>query len=340
MGLNILPTNGQSEEEEKKGHFELVSKTAIKEINDDTRLQESDLCFQDDTHIFQFKYVEPKDEKKEIIKPGTFSFIETNNGLKLKETEFRSRKLLNSVVNTQSIVSESDMFFDNLDVYDELGEPKTRKILMYSDPGMGKTATITEYSLDTIKKDPGTVVIVWPTSTIEAHDVSSFLNKKSEYSKDCTRLILIMEDIGGGEREGSGNMRAVDSAMLDLLDGIQVNFKLPTLILATTNYPQNLLSALADRPGRFDLIMQLKAPSYDEQVALIEFIGKRSMTDDDKAVLKDCGKDMSIAHLKEIVVRSRLHKKELAETIKEISDHRERFKKNFEEGGSVGFGID
>jgi len=329
-----------STSDDGKGYFKLLKKTLFTEIDKDTTFSESDLCFQDDNSIYQFRYTEAEIEYKKKLEPGIFSLIQVNNKVTTKKTEFRNRKLLTSVVNTQAIKAESDAFFDNLDIYKELEQPMARKILMYSDPGMGKTAAITEYCKEAYNNDPGTVVLVWPTAEIESTDVSKFLSKFSEYTKKCTRLILVMEDIGGGEREGYAGSRSVDSAMLDLLDGLQVTFKLPTLILATTNYPQNLLSALADRPGRFDLILQLKPPSFQEQLDLVQFISKQPVDDDTKEALEKFAKGFSIAHLLEVVIRSRLHKKPLAETIKEVYNHRDKFKKNFESGKGVGFGSD
>jgi len=323
----------------EKGKFKLIKKTNFTDLGENSYLAESDLCFQDDESIFQFKFEEPKNNSKETIEPGIYSLEEKSGHIFTKKTDVRDRTLLTSIVNTKSITDEADIFFNNLDVYEKLDEPKSRKILLYSDPGMGKTATITQYCQSALEKDPGTVVLIWPTSQIEAHDVSEFLSKNSIYDEKCTRLILVMEDIGGGEREGNGGARAVDSAMLDLLDGIQVTFKLPTLIIATTNYPQNLLSALADRPGRFDLILQLKPPSYEEQIALVEFISKELLSDEDKKAFKAKGaRDFSIAHLKEIVIRSMLHKKSISSTVKEIIEHRSRFKDGFEEKNDVGFG--
>lgn len=660
----------------EKGRFTLIKKVSFEEMSEGVELSESDLCFQDDKHIYQFKYHEPEKEKKQVINPGIYSLEETNSSLVTKKTEVRDRQLLTSIVNTQSITNEANLFFDNLDVYKKLGEPMARKILLYSDPGMGKclgedtpvlmydgevkmvqdvetgdllmgpdstprtvlsttsgretlyritpnkgdsyivneshilslrmsgsdeicnltvkeyldlpnwkqerlkgwrtgvdfesddelpinpyllglwlgdgssckseicsadrpiqeiikdhftnlgldvleypqanglvayrassgqkygkknrniltnmlrqlsvwgnkhipliyktasnsdrlkllaglvdsdgsyndgvydfnlkseqlandiaflarslgfaayikenektchnsktkaigtyyrvqisgdldevpsqltrkqakprkqiknvlrtgikveklevgdyygftldgdrlfllgdftvthnTATITQFCQNAIQEDPGTVVLIWPTSEIDADDVSHFLSKDSEYSDKCTRLILIMEDIGGGEREGNGGARGVDSAMLDLLDGIQVTFRLPTLIIATTNYPQNLLSALADRPGRFDLILQLKPPSYEERIELVEFIGKEPISDEDKkALAKKGAEEFSVAHLKEIVIRSLLHKKSLTETVDEMIEHRKRFKKAFDDQEELGFG--
>jgi SpoVK/Ycf46/Vps4 family AAA+-type ATPase len=328
-----------------EGKFVLKKMTPFKDVAEGktTELSESDLCFQDELNIYQFKFEKPEKEYKEMIKPGIYVLEEVMSQIRTKESELRTRTLLTSVVNTQAIINEAEVFFKNLDVYEELGEQKARKILLYSDPGMGKSATISMYCQHAIKEDPGTVVLIWPTSQIESSDILNFLSKNSEYTAECTRMILLIEDIGGGEREGSGNARAVDNAMLDLLDGLQITFKLPTLIIATTNYPQNLLSALADRPGRFDLLLKLNPPSFEERVMLVEFIAKRKLTDSEVDALNISGSEkFSVAHLKEVVIRSRLHKRSMREVVNELIKHRKRFDKAFEdkESNKSGFGFD
>ena len=321
-----------------EGKFVLKQTTLFKDIRENSvkNLPESDLCFQDDEAIYQFKFEKPELEHKEIIKPGIFTITELNGNIVLKKSELRTRNLLTSVANTQAIIDEANVFFNNLDVYTLLEEPMARKILIHSDPGMGKSSTITQYCQHVIAEDAGTVVMIWPTSEIDSSDVLNFLSKNSEYTKKCTKLILIIEDIGGGEREGSGSTRAVDSSMLDLLDGLQVCFKLPTLIVATTNYPQNLLSALADRPGRFDLILPLKPPTYEEKIKLVEWIAKRPLSEEEKkSFKKKDAEDFSVAHLKEVVIRSMLHKKSIETVVKELIEHRTKFRKSFEDGTST-----
>jgi ATP-dependent 26S proteasome regulatory subunit len=327
--------------EQTQGKFILKKKTLFTELGETTELPESDLCFQDEEAIYQFKFEKPEEEKKEIISPGIYTIESQMHRTVTKKTELRTRNLLTSVANTKSIIDEADIFFKNLDVYRELEEPMARKILIHSDPGMGKTATITQYCMHALAEDPGTVVLIWPTSQVESSDVLMFLSQGSEIAPECTRMILIIEDIGGGEREGSGSTRAVDSSLLDLLDGLQITFRVPTLIIATTNYPQNLLSALADRPGRFDLIMALQPPSAAEKVQLMEWIARRPLSDDEKeAITMKGAEDFSVAHLKEVVIRSRLHKKDMRVVVKELVEHRKRFAKNFEKdkNGGLGFG--
>jgi len=316
--------------------FKLKNKIAFTEINDATVLPESDLCFQDDQFIYQFEFSRNKDRETTVIEPGVYTLARNNGKIALNVNELRTRDLLTSVTNTSKIIKEADFFFNNLHVYEELGEQKARKILLYSDPGCGKTATMTKYCKDAIAQDPGTVVFIWPTSQIEASDVTDFMSAGSTYDPKCTRVIILMEDIGGEAREGHGGPRGVDADMLNFLDGLENVFKIPTLILATTNYPANIIGALSDRPGRFDNLMELTPPSYEERIALVEFMGKTSISEEDKQALdhKDV-KKFSVAHLKEAVIRSRLHGKTLAQTIKEIIEHKAKYEAEFDKRKSI-----
>ena len=303
-------------------------------------LPESDLCFQNEDHIIQLKYERADDDKKYEIKPGTYTLAETSGGLITTKLELKTRGLLESIDNTKQIIGEARLFFKKLHVYELLNRPKKRGVLLYSKPGMGKTSAIEKFCRDAANEDAGTVVIVWPTSDIEADSVCRFLTTRSEYTADCTRLILIIEDIGGGERDSGQGHSAVDSGLLNLLDGVGVTFKLPTFIVATTNHPENLLESLADRPGRFDLMLQLNPPSNDEKKLLLEFISKRALTDDEKEAITMKGtEDFSIAHLEEVAVRSLLHDKTYKQVVTELVDHSRRYKKNFDNRkSSLGLG--
>jgi hypothetical protein len=313
--------------------FEELEAGAILEI------PTSDLCLTSGNSVVQFEYVEDEqDQEKYTIKPGVYTVNRSSMGLRLDSTALREDNLLTSVINTKTIRSEADIFFKKLDVYEKLKLPKKRAILLYSDPGLGKSSAIRQTIRELQAADPGTVALIWPTSDVRAEDFSRFLSFSVEYEKECTNLILIMEDIGGNEEEG-GRLREVNSGLLNMLDGVNVVFKRPTFIIATTNYPANLLNALSDRPGRFDQMIELQPPAYDEQLALMTFIAKRELTDNEKNAFKVPGANkLSIAHLNEIVVRSLLHDKSFEDIIKEMIAHQERVKKSFEKRGSMGIG--
>lgn len=324
------------------------SKFKVKKVTNFDKLEEgteveiptSDLCLTSAKSIVQFEYVEDEtDQEKYTIKPGVYTVNRGMGGLKLDTSELREDNLLTTVINTKTIRSEADIFFKKLDVYDRLKLPKKRAILLYSDPGLGKSSAIRQTIRELRAADPGTVALIWPTSDVRAEDFSKFLSFNVDYEKDVTNLILIMEDIGGNEEEG-GRLREVNSGLLNMLDGVNVVFKLPTFIIATTNYPANLLNALSDRPGRFDQMIELEPPLFDEQIALMEFIAKRSLTDEEKEAFKlEGARKLSIAHLNEIVVRSELHDKTFGAIIKEMIKHQERVKKSFDKKGGMGMGL-
>lgn len=317
-----------------EGKFILKKKTSFSALEQGlvTELPESDLCFQDKEHIYQFKFEKPEEEILFEIKPGFFMLARSTMGIDLRKMELKQRNLLESVSNTQKIMKEAKLFFSKLDVYEKLNRPKKRSVLLYSSPGMGKTSAIEKVCADLSTEDKGTVVIVWPTSAVDSDDVAKFLTSSAKYTSDCTRVVLIMEDIGGAEYEGGPRRAAVDSGMLNLLDGVGVTFRLPTFIIATTNHPENLLESLADRPGRFDLMVKLTAPSHAEKIHLMEFIAKRPLNDEEKEALGSKGtEEFSVAHLEEIAVRSLLHDKSYKEVVKELVDHKELFNRDFEE---------
>jgi hypothetical protein len=328
--------------EEKENFFKVSKVSALKDLQEGDVLNKSDLAIQVEDKLIQFEFVKERDAKKQktIIKPGTWSLISTNRGLKLESIAIAKKRLLLDVTNTSTIVNEANCFFSNLDIYRELERPLKRGVLLYSQPGLGKSATIGYFCDKARTDDPGTVVIIWPTAKIEAYQFEEFLSSESEYDSSVTRVILVLEDIGGGEVECG--RRAVDSSLLNLLDGVTVTFSLPTFIIATTNHPDNLLKSLADRPGRFDLMQELLPPNAEERVKLMEFISKRELTKEEKDAISSKEADtLSIAHLDEIVIRSRLHNKTIIQTLKEILKHRAFMNKNFDRNErTMGLGID
>ncbi len=327
-------------------YFRLINRISFDSLDPEKEiiLPESDLCFSNNDYVVQFEYIKKeKEDRQFVINPGIFTLDSdfTNGSTILTPVNFNKIKLLDSILNHQIITNESDLFFNNLNIYKELEiEIPTRKLLLYSDPGMGKSSTISQYARIAVENDPNTVVIMWNTSKIPSRDVLDFLSIESKYSEKCSKLIFIMEDIGGGQvGQDHHQVNPVDSSLLSLLDGIESVFKIPTLVISTTNYPQALLSALADRPGRFDALIELMPPSLKEKISIIEFIGKRPIDEDTKKLLSDNKfKTFSVAHLKECVIRSRLHNRPLTDVLKEMADYRDKYKNRFEEKNEMGFG--
>lgn len=318
--------------------FKLFRKTNINDLKIGDHFSESDLSLQSQDHIYQFKFKSSKKNHKATIKPGIYQIGQDNSGLVLNTLDFSKKRILTDIVNTKAILDEASSFFSKIDIYKELDLTPKRGILLYSAPGFGKSATLSLFSQQAVKEDPGTVVIVWPTSKIEPDDFQEFLAVDSKYAKNVTRLILIMEDIGGGNDDSNGP-RQVSSGLLNLLDGVGEVFKVPTFIAATTNNPERLLSSLSDRPGRFDVFLELLPPSKEERLKLFEFIIKREATEEEKESIQSKTADgLSVAHITEIVIRHRLKDLSVKDIIRDMVKHTKAVKTSFESAQSeLGF---
>lgn len=333
-------------DKKKEGKFVARKITSIDLLKLGDEIPESDLLVKNDERIVQFEYVAPEKEKnpKYAAEPGIYNIGLKGQRLALIPLELRQRRLLTSYDNTRQIMDEAVTFFENVPLLQEMqkdndimGSDIKRAILLYSPPGYGKTSAITQSMQNLIKEDPKTIAINWPTSEIRSSDVNRFMSKV-DY-KDCSRLVFVIEDIGGGEKEDyHGSERAIDSSLLNLLDGVDSVFTIPTFIIATTNHPGSLLDALADRPGRFDEYIELDPPSFEQRVELIEFIAKRTISDEEKAALKNAV-DFSPAHLAEVVKRSILKKKNFTEVIEEMTSHKAKVSKRFESRKTKGVGM-
>ena len=321
-------------------YFKIKKITKISDLESQkvSRIPESDLSIQTDNSIIQLEHVESSDDKcKIIIKPGCYSILNSSSGADLSKTILKKYKLLESVDNTTQILSEANKFFSKLDIYKKIGRDPKRAILIASPPGVGKIAAINKVC-ERLLEDKGTAVIIWDTSSVRSSTVNNLFLNMAIFSKNLKKLILVIEDIGGGSTDDYDGPRGADSALLNLLDGMGNPFlSIPTLIISTTNNPEQSVEALIDRPGRFDKVIQLSTPNEEESIKLLEFISKRKLDIEDIEAAKLAAKDgFSIAHLQEIVVRSMLDDVSFLKAAKQLSAHKKKFKNAFQNVRSVG----
>jgi len=317
-----------------KDYFKVIKSTNIKDLNEKSTLPESDLTIQSDDRIIQFELVEEdENEEKLKIKTGCYSFVSTQAGLVLNKFNLRNYELLKTITNTKTILDESDKFFSRLGVYEKLKREPKRAVLLCSPPGIGKTCSINEVCKMYLKEE-GTSVLIWDTSSIRSQLISNFFLNRAEFDPSVKKMILVIEDIGGGSvDEYGGGPRGADSALLNLLDGVGSPFQgVPTFIISTTNNPETSVEALTDRPGRFDKVIELKSPSKEECEELLEFIKKEKLTEDDVAGAQLAAtNEFSIAHLQEAVVRSQIDDITILEAIRQLVKHKKRFKNAFQQ---------
>ena len=319
------------------GYFKLKARTSLKDLQLDQRVDESDFSLQQGDDFLQFEYIEEERKLEPYpVSPGVFAITPLTGSLQLLPTSFTQNKILTELLTTKSVTEKIDLFFNKLHVYYEEGiEIPKRGALLFGPPGTGKSTSLSAI-VEKYQGDNKTLIVVWNTDALDAVDIKRFI-KSFEY-RNVERMILIAEDIGGIENS-EATVRS-SSSLLSLLDNQEKTFTKPTYIIATTNYAQNLMGNLTNRPDRFDDKLEIGYPTAAARVELLKFYLKDSVTDGAIKLIesKKC-EEFTPAHIREIRIRSKIHDKTPEAVIKEIQAEIESYKKAFSKQQAVGFGI-
>lgn len=327
------------------GKFKVKAKNNLASMNIGDEISESDFAtLTPDGQFVQLEYIEDQDSSDMYeVHPGIFCIQKTMTGFKLEPTTFVKDSILKTFIHTETITTRIDCFFRNLHRYKEFGiEVPSRKMMLYGPPGVGKTTAINGLA-EEYTKDKKTLVVVWPTDKFEAFHVKDFI-KSFSYTGGIEKMILIVEDLGGVEID-KVSMKA-DSSLLSLLDNQEKTFKLPVLILATTNHPEIFGGALTNRPGRFDDKIHIGYPPGSYRQDLFNFFikdinGLDPLDIKDTLELMDSNltKEFSTAHIKEVVIRSAIYEKLMCDVVRELATEQEKYKKDFmDKNGKMGIG--
>jgi SpoVK/Ycf46/Vps4 family AAA+-type ATPase len=321
--------------------FKLKHVNKINEIADkfskgeEVIINTSDLSIQNEDYFLQFELIRNEVVKVKVeLKSGVFNIEKSSTGLVFVPMELQEAPMLETSKAYQDIEKEFNNFFDRLDVYDELGILKKRGVLLFGPAGTGKSANVSK-SLRKLKSQGDTAIVMWNASSIRSDEILALFSTGIEYNSSVKKLVIVIEDIGMGV-EGYGGPKEIDRSLLNLLDGANSVVQVPTFMVATTNYAHNLPEPLI-RPGRFDAWIEVGVPSANERVSLIEFFIKSALTEDDKKAIM--GKDLnefSIAHIKELVLRTKRDDKGYSEVIKELKTLKDKFNKGFDDKKGTG----
>jgi SpoVK/Ycf46/Vps4 family AAA+-type ATPase len=319
-------------------HFILKAKHKLAELPVGTRIDECDFVTTLNSGEFvQMTYVDDDNTKTPyIVKPGIWNITRENNAIKLEVTEFSKEDILESFVKTKNVTDKIDCFFNKLHIYKKYGiETPKRGVLLYGPAGSGKS-TIIKLVSKKYAKDNNTAIVIWPTDKIDPNEVKEFI-KSFEY-KDVTKLILIAEDLGGVEVD-EVKVKSY-SSLLALLDNQEKAFRIPTLVVATTNHPEAFLGNITNRPGRFSDKIEVGYPSSEDRQELFKFYLKERVTESlvNKMGDKKYGK-FTPAHIQEIALRSDLFDLTVEQSIDSIAEEISEYEKMFQGKNKKSFGI-
>ena len=147
-------------------------------------------------------------------------------------------------------------FFERKSAYEQHGVPWKRGVLLLGPPGNGKTHAI-KAIVNSLHK-PCLYVKSFQVEQQSEHDAIRNVFARARKSSPC---LLILEDLDSLITDSNR------SFFLNELDGFAENTGL--VVLATTNHPEKLDTAILDRPSRFDRKYHFDLPAATERSAFL-----------------------------------------------------------------------
>ena len=228
------------------------------------------------------------DSKKIEVPVGIYDLVDINYRDYLVKRDLTNSQTLPLHTELSTIISTADF-------------SKKNNILIYGEPGNGKTQSI----LDLAKTNPNiTFVIVQTPGSL------SSLNKV----KFQGEVILIFEEFTETLEESN------KQDILNFLDGID---SVPNVIsIMTTNYPQELEANIIDRPSRVRHFIEYKNPN-EKQIDIIcehykvdsSFFYKKNYSIDNIINVINTAKESNVS-LEEAEKTIKAHRKFLSKTFK------------------------
>jgi AAA family ATPase len=181
------------------------------------------------------------------------------------------------------------LFWSRGDRYSKYHLLQKRGILLYGEPGCGKTSIINLLCKDLI--EIGGVIFL-----IDDFATANICIQHFRTVETGRPIMTVMEDIEGTFSGDTGSREV--KAALSLLDGQdQIN---NITHVATTNQPELLADRFIKRPGRFDLVIGIHAPVAETREAYLKHVTQGMVSKKDLDHLVEKTEGLSLAYLREI----------------------------------------
>jgi AAA+ superfamily predicted ATPase len=146
-----------------------------------------------------------------------------------------------------------------------LGQSTRKGILLYGPPGTGKTHTI-RYLASNL---PGHTTLIITAAQV------GLLGQYMSLARLLQPAMVVIEDVDliARNREAMGPCEeSMLNKLLNEMDGLKEDADI--LFILTTNRPEQLEAALANRPGRIDQAIEIPLPDDFNRKKLVELYGK------------------------------------------------------------------
>lgn len=208
-----------------------------------------------------------------------------------------------------------------------VGQHLKRGLLLHGPPGTGKTHTL-RYLMGRLS---GHTVIILTGGAMR------FISKAAELARRLQPSLLVLEDVDlvAQDRSLGPGTNPLLFSLLDAMDGVGADADV-TFVL-TTNRAEELEKALADRPGRVDLAVEIPRPDAAGRRQLLRLYGRDVDLRADLEPVVAQTNGVTASFIKELLRRAILHQMHegvredpipvddaaLARALREMNDSRE-----------------
>jgi hypothetical protein len=176
------------------------------------------------------------------------------------------------------------------------GQHLKRGLLLHGPPGTGKTHTV-RYLMGRL---PETTVIILTGTAMR------FVAKAAELARRLQPSVVVVEDVDliAQDRSYGPGAHPLLFTLLDAMDGVGGDADVTFLL--TTNRAGELEKALADRPGRVDLAVEIPLPDAAGREALLKLYARGLKLTADLAPIVSATEGVTASFAKELLRRAAL----------------------------------
>jgi len=183
-------------------------------------------------------------------------------------------------------------FFVSREVYRKYGIPWKRGVLLIGPPGNGKT-----HAIKALVNELKLPCLYVKSFKAERGAEQSNMRKVFARARRSSPCLVALEDLDALIEDEN---RAF---LLNELDGFAANEGV--VVIASTNHPEKLDSAILDRPSRFDRKYHFALPALPERLAYVKHWNQKlqiemRLTEAEGVAVAECTDRFSFAYLKEL----------------------------------------
>ena len=265
-------------------------------------------------------------ETEDNIPSGVYSVEEDWQGnMSLKPVKFPSDETLSLPgLPIDLVLEQTEAFWTSHERYAKYRFLHKRGFMFYGPPGCGKTC-LTKILCDYVISKDGVVIIINEyTRTIRA--LSAIRKIESE-----RRIMTLAEDI---DSTLAKDRNVQEPAALSLYSGQESHAGV--LHVATTNNPEDIADRFIKRPGRFDLVVGIHAPTAITREAYLRHVCGTEVSETKLKALVEKTEGLGLSYLKEIATSHLCLDKDLDEVTESL---RKSFKTKYKGTGQTGFSV-